>query len=33
MEELIRGALQDVIHDKESTQREMNMHIHRVTVT
>lgn len=28
MEELIRGALQDVIHDKESTQREINVLMH-----
>lgn len=33
MEELIRGAPQDVIHDKESMQREMNMHIHTVIVS
>lgn len=33
MEELIRGALQDVIHGKESTQREINVHRHTVIVT
>lgn len=33
MEDLIRRALQDIIHEKESTQTEMNMHTHIVVVT